>query len=337
MLPFNRRSFPLFVSLLSLLGACSAAEEEPTGSTEDALCSTECRSGTLNGDPLLTPVNRTKALRSDWAPQTTVLPPAYRQPREQSMRPSAAAHFMAMADAAKPAGVNLVCLSGYRSFSTQCSLFASYASTNGCEQANTFAAHAGHSEHQLGTVCDIALASSSTTFITPGGAADTWLRAHAHEHGFALSYPNDDRTLNDGYIHEPWHYRYIGVKAAAALKEKEATLPRGRLAVPVFIAGLDAAERAALEVEGDVEPAPEPPPSPPAPPVGDPPANPCASLASWATGFYCGEGLGIPRGAPGASHLYRCRLDANGRMTSTFEPCPAGCEQMSAGTPDRCR
>ena len=45
-----------------------------------------------------------------------------------------------------------------------------------------------------------------------------WLAQHAAEYGFALSYPADGERVT-GYISEPWHYRYIGLEAAAAWEE----------------------------------------------------------------------------------------------------------------------
>lgn len=314
-----RRFFSFAASCFAVFSAaCSAAPAEETSETSsDALCSTECPSGTLSGDALLTPVTRTNRLRSEWAPATTSLPAAYRQPGNQSMRTDVASRFMAMADAAKAAGAGIACLSGYRSFQTQCSLFASYASANGCEEANTFSAHAGHSEHQLGTVCDIAKAETPTTFLKVGDGADGWLRAHAHEYGFANSYPNADASLNDGYIQEVWHYRYIGVKAAAALKAKEASLPSGqRLAVPVFIAGLSAAERAALDVDG---------PAPPPPPANDV----CGSGGQARQGVYCARAI---NGDANDTRLVTC---ANG-VTTQQTSCDAGCKEMAAGQADQC-
>lgn len=337
-----RRASSLFVTFAVASGCASEpADEDASAVSSIALCSTECRSGTMHGNGLLTPVNRTNGLRADWAPATTVLPAAYRQPAPQSMRADAAAQFMAMADAARAAGVNIVCLSGYRSFATQCTLFANYAASHGCEEANTFSAHAGHSEHQLGTVCDIALASSASTFITPGGAADTWLRAHAHEFGFANSYPNDDPSLNDGYIHEPWHYRHIGVSAATALKQREAALPAGRrLSVPVFIGSLSAAEIATLQ-GGDTLPPPPPPPPPTEPEPAPAPAQPnvCAAGANGVTGWYCGASLGLAAGSAGFGSLYRCTFDGTtgAMIVASTTSCPNGCEVMPPGVADKCR
>lgn len=242
-----------------IVAGCASELAEPTASTEDALCTTACTSGTLDGDALLTRVDRGSALRSSWAPSTSALPASYAL-GAQSLREDARQKFMALVDAARGHGVNLACLSGYRSFHTQCALFRSYAERDGCEAANTYSANAGHSEHQLGTVCDLTLAGGGSSFIAAGGTADLWLRAHAHEYGFACSYPNTDRRDNDGYIHEPWHYRYIGVRAAAELKAREAELAGGlRLAVPVFIASLSASEREALELSDEPDDSSAPP------------------------------------------------------------------------------
>ncbi|MBX3206261.1 MAG: M15 family metallopeptidase [Labilithrix sp.] len=234
-----------------LVAGCASEIDEPASSTEAALCTTACTSGTLDGDALLTRVDRSSALRSTWAPITSALPAGYAL-NAQSLREDARAGFIALVDAARRDGVSLACLSGYRSFQTQCALFRSYADRDGCDAANTYSANAGHSEHQLGTVCDMALARAGSSFIEAGGPADQWLRAHAHQYGFACSYPNADRRNNDGYIHEPWHYRYIGPRAATELKAREARLAGGlRLAVPVFIASLSASERDELELSGE--------------------------------------------------------------------------------------
>ena len=232
----------------SLLTAACASEPGTIGEDESELtCAGSCVGGSLSGDALLTPVSRRVGLRPDWAPQTIPLPERYYTGAVWRLRPEAHAAFVKMVKAAWDQDkVDLYCMSGYRSFDTQCQLFASYAAREGCEAANTYSAHAGHSEHQLGTVCDIALgdyvaAGQPSPFVQAGDAGDRWLRAHAHEYGFACSYPNPSRADNDGYIHEPWHYRYVGVAAAAEIRR------RGSPAIPVFIASLSAEERAALE------------------------------------------------------------------------------------------
>ncbi len=254
---FGARSHHVrLLSILSLTtslfvaAGCSSASSEEVGSTSDELqCAGSCTPGDLSGDSLLTPVTRTRGLRRDWSPQTKPLPEHYWTGSQQYLRPDAHEAFVRMVkDAYDNGHVDLYCTSGYRSFDTQCNLFASYAANEGCEQANTYSAHAGHSEHQLGTVCDIFAAPSSSGFLEPGTPGDIWLKANAYKYGFANSYPHANASMNDGYIQEVWHYRFIGVAAATELHN------RGPIAVPVFIASLSDREREALG--GGAAPAP---------------------------------------------------------------------------------
>ncbi|MGE0869069.1 MAG: D-alanyl-D-alanine carboxypeptidase family protein [Kofleriaceae bacterium] len=76
------------------------------------------------------------------------------------------------------------------------------------------AARPGHSEHQLGTAVDLRM---------PTKAAMTWLAEHAHEHGFALSYPDGKQRIT-GYRPEPWHVRFVGPMLAAELHDRGWTL-----------------------------------------------------------------------------------------------------------------
>lgn len=118
---------------------------------------------------------------------------------------------------AKAQGVTLYVKSAFRSFGEQESLKSLYTVTYGAGTANSFSADQGYSEHQLGTTLD---------FITTGlgGKLDgfdytpafTWLQANAHRYGFVLSYPKN----NAYYVYEPWHWRFVGVKLATYLKEK---------------------------------------------------------------------------------------------------------------------
>jgi D-alanyl-D-alanine carboxypeptidase len=242
----------LLVLLSSLVAACSTSSSSESSSTSSALatCPGACDTGgSLDGTSLLVPVTREKGLNPGWVPNTEALPDSYRINAAWSLRPAAADAFVRMLkDAYDQGGVDMYCMSGYRSFDDQCGIFASYAAQNGCDQANTFSAHAGHSEHQLGTVCDIAYHGD---FLAKESPADLWLTAHAQTYGFVNSYPNGDASLNDGYIQEPWHYRYVGVAAAAELKRREAAQNR-RISTPEFTSSLSGAEVQALGGGGGV-------------------------------------------------------------------------------------
>lgn len=72
----------------------------------------------------------------------------------------------------------------------------------------------GTSEHQLGLSIDFNPVNE--TFETTKQSA--WLKEHAHEYGFVLRYTAEKESIT-GVAAEPWHYRYVGVENAMAIKE----------------------------------------------------------------------------------------------------------------------
>ncbi len=107
-------------------------------------------------------------------------------------------------------GLRLVISSAYRSYAYQEQVFQYHVASIGEEQARRESAEPGKSQHQLGTAVDFG--SITPAFgTTPEGK---WLRENAWKYGFSLSYPEDSEELT-GYIHEIWHYRWIGREAAA--------------------------------------------------------------------------------------------------------------------------
>ena len=75
------------------------------------------------------------------------------------MRSEAADAYKQLAKAAETAGVNIIPVSGYRSYSQQASLYDSYVRQYGQATADTIAARPGYSEHQTGLAMDIGNAS----------------------------------------------------------------------------------------------------------------------------------------------------------------------------------
>lgn len=131
----------------------------------------------------------------------------------QQLRKEAAAAMVLMQEAATATGAGLVMGSGYRSYSTQDALYASYVAKDGQAAADRYSARPGYSEHQTGLVMDFAPIDDSF-----GGSRQfAWLTANAHKYGFVLRYP-DGKEAVTGYMYEPWHWRYIGVTDATAMK-----------------------------------------------------------------------------------------------------------------------
>ena len=130
---------------------------------------------------------------------------------------------------------DIVVTSGYRSYSYQQSLFNTYTEQEMAahpgwtrEQAEqlvlTYSAAPGTSEHHTGDVIDLI----STNYVSldetfAQNPAYAWLVNNAHHFGFILLYPKD-KTHITGYSYEPWHYRFVGVKAATEIYEQGLTL-----------------------------------------------------------------------------------------------------------------
>ncbi|MFI7742919.1 M15 family metallopeptidase [Kocuria rhizosphaericola] len=151
-------------------------------------------------------------------PVTYVPAPLTRIKTEQ-LRTDAAQAYQQMVKAAKAERVNIVAISGYRSYDHQASLYNSYVQQYGQETADTIAARAGHSEHQTGLAMDVGNASGVCALQdcfedTPVGA---WVANNAHQYGFLIRYPKGEQDVT-GYKYEPWHLRYVGVDLATKIR-----------------------------------------------------------------------------------------------------------------------
>lgn len=131
------------------------------------------------------------------------------------LRAEAAEAMLGMLAEARSAGAGFSLVSGYRSYSAQASLFASYARRSGAAQANRYSARPGYSEHQTGLAADVAADGAVLTRSFANTRSGQWLAANSWRFGFILRYPENGEPVT-GYIFEPWHFRFIGTPAAAA-------------------------------------------------------------------------------------------------------------------------
>lgn len=120
--------------------------------------------------------------------------------------------FNTMQAAALSEGISLKIISGYRSYSTQYTLYNRYVNRDGKALADTYSARAGHSEHQSGLAADINSLEQSW-INTPEGK---WLNNNCYKYGFIIRYPKGKESIT-GYMYEPWHIRYVGVDIATSL------------------------------------------------------------------------------------------------------------------------
>ncbi len=203
----------------------SSGEERVPGDPGDGERSDELPYRVIaDGDYLLALVTKSTTLKSDYAPSDLRRVPDYMNPSyEMYLREEPLDKLEALWRAASEDGVYLAIRSAYRSYATQKYIFADFASRHGEKEANRFSARPGQSEHQLGTTVDFG--GTSVDFSAAFGDTDQgrWLAENAHRYGFALSYPQGKEHIT-GYIYEPWHYRYIGVRYASEWKRSGLTL-----------------------------------------------------------------------------------------------------------------
>ncbi len=116
-------------------------------------------------------------------------------------------------------GFNMWAQSGFRSYSTQESIYNRYANKDGKEKADTYSARPGHSEHQTGLAFDVCAtdrACINSGFDNTNEAK--WLSENAYKYGFILRYPKGaNKEAQTGYMYESWHFRYVGKELAEKL------------------------------------------------------------------------------------------------------------------------
>ena len=141
------------------------------------------------------------------------------------MRKEAAEALENMFAGARNDGIELAAVSGYRSYGRQETLFNAEVNKVGEEKALQAVARPGSSEHQTGLTMDISSKTNNFNLNEQFGSTKegVWLAHNAHKFGFILRYPRGKEEIT-GYMYEPWHFRYVGIKAATEIYENEWTL-----------------------------------------------------------------------------------------------------------------
>lgn len=134
-----------------------------------------------------------------------------------------------MMTAARNEGLSPLICSSYRSYAKQQSLFNNkiseylsegYAYEQAQEEAGKWVAPPGASEHHTGLALDIVSASYQKLDAAQENTPEQkWLMENSYKYGFILRYPNNKSKIT-GINYEPWHYRYVGKKAAREIYQR---------------------------------------------------------------------------------------------------------------------
>jgi zinc D-Ala-D-Ala carboxypeptidase len=125
--------------------------------------------------------------------------------REVQLAPEAAEAWLAMQRSAEKEAVHLLLLSGFRSIERQAEIVRKKIEAGlTIESILRVNAYPGFSEHHTGRAID--LGSPDCTHFSEDFEATrefAWLKNHASQYGFFLSYPRANRHE---IIYEPWHW-----------------------------------------------------------------------------------------------------------------------------------
>ncbi len=149
---------------------------------------------------------------------------------------------------ARAAGRNPMICSAFREWDMQVSLYENkiervmqeegLTQEEAAIKASTVVAKPGTSEHQVGLALDIVSSDYQELDEAQMETEDQkWLMENSWKYGFILRYPMDKSDIT-GIIFEPWHYRYVGKKAAKEITEQNITLEEyvgaGAVETPIF-------------------------------------------------------------------------------------------------------
>lgn len=157
----------------------------------------------------------TKARRLDngFVPDLEDIPKDYTYPyrdRSFKLEPEALKNFVNMADALqKETRKEMLIESAYRDYDAQEALHNGTAT----QEANTFTARPGHSEHEAGFAVDVRTQDKLSSEFASTEQYD-WIQNNAHRFGYIVRY-QEDKQDNTNYIFEPWHLRYVGEEVAS--------------------------------------------------------------------------------------------------------------------------
>lgn len=132
------------------------------------------------------------------------------------------AYYKMHDDILKELGVHLMVNSSFRSYEDQEDTYNLFKNSRGQRYADTYAARPGYSEHQTGLALDLTSLENPLVDNFEKSKEYEWLKENCYKYGFILRYPKGKNHIT-GYNNESWHFRYVGLKTAKIIKEKNIT------------------------------------------------------------------------------------------------------------------
>lgn len=180
----------------------------------------------LNTELIL--VNKNYYLEPNYTPDNLILSEDLHPliPKDKSrnyLKEEAYLALKALFNEAENNNLQLYLSNGYRTYEKQDKIYSEYLTQS--RDADIYSARPGHSEHQTGLAVDITCQSINYQLIEDFVTTEEgkFIKQNAHRFGFIERYPKDKEKVT-GYIYEPWHIRYVGIKAATIIYQTNITL-----------------------------------------------------------------------------------------------------------------
>ena len=171
---------------------------------------------------ILVLVNKYNKLADDYKPDDLERINTNYSVRNLYLRKEAKEAFEALCRDASSLGLSIRAISSYRTFDYQKGLYDNYVSVNGVEEADTYSARPGFSEHETGLATDVMGSNGNYTRFAETNEY-TWVVNNAHNYGFVIRYPENKENITK-YKFESWHLRYVGKDAATYMYENNLCL-----------------------------------------------------------------------------------------------------------------
>ncbi len=178
--------------------------------------------------PVLLLVNKDHKLPDDYKVELVELPDGTNHAAKIAYKP-----LTDMLKAGRKEGLSFEVCSSYRSVERQQELLdedidalmrKGYSYEDAYDEVTMETMPPGYSEHSTGLAFDIVALSYQILDRKQAQTRENiWLKEHCAEYGFILRYP-EDKTDITGISYESWHFRYVGVDAAAYIMENDLTL-----------------------------------------------------------------------------------------------------------------
>ena len=184
--------------------------------------------GIDQSDIYLTLVNKKHKLPENWLEKIELVSAKNSLGREFLVEKQALIHFNALRSKLLEQGIDIELDSTYRSVERQKELWAEFEETYGRAYCEKYAAVPGYSEHHTGLAIDVCLIKDGRVIDDNDemiAEVEIFSKVHAllSDYGFILRYMKGKEDITE-YSYEPWHFRYVGIKAAKKIYQKRITL-----------------------------------------------------------------------------------------------------------------